>query len=142
VFFRNGAIRMADITDGSSSTLLVGERSSNLSNATWVSGTAGQNCTRPGWALKQCVPNTFSLILSHTGPSPADPGRGLPADTRVQPPSAPDAGPDGYWARHPGGCNFLLCDGSVRFVKSTISPAVFSGLATRAGAEPVGDGGW
>jgi prepilin-type processing-associated H-X9-DG protein len=34
---------------------------------------------------------------------------------------------------HPGGCNASMADGSVRFIKETIDPAVFRALLTRAG---------
>jgi len=53
-------------------------------------------------------------------------------------PTNPKAGVDDFHSRHPGGCNFLFCDGSVRFVKETINPPVFSFLATRAGGELIG----
>ncbi len=142
VFCRNSAIRLDDISDGSSATLLVGEHSTKLSNATWVGGVGGQNCTPPGWPNPLCLANVFSLILSRTGPSPANPSLGVPADPRVQPPNAPDAGPDGYWSLHPGGADFLFCDGTVRFVKSTISWQAFSSLATRAGGEAIGSDAW
>jgi prepilin-type processing-associated H-X9-DG protein len=33
---------------------------------------------------------------------------------------------------HPGGGNFLFCDGSVKFIKQTISFPVYQGLSTRA----------
>lgn len=38
---------------------------------------------------------------------------------------------------HPGGVNVLFCDGHVQFVKNTIAPATWRGLATRAGGEVV-----
>lgn len=34
---------------------------------------------------------------------------------------------------HPGGCNMGFCDGSVRFIRSTIDGTVYSKLITRAG---------
>ncbi len=39
---------------------------------------------------------------------------------------------------HPGGVNVLFCDGGVRSIKSTISPAPWQSFATRAGGEIVG----
>jgi prepilin-type N-terminal cleavage/methylation domain-containing protein/prepilin-type processing-associated H-X9-DG protein len=42
-------------------------------------------------------------------------------------------------SNHPGGVNLLLCDGSVRFVSNTVNLATWRALATRSGAEVVGD---
>ncbi|RUL88783.1 DUF1559 domain-containing protein [Tautonia sociabilis] len=41
-------------------------------------------------------------------------------------------------SRHPGGVNALLGDGSVRFVRDTITPATWRALATRKGGEVIG----
>jgi prepilin-type processing-associated H-X9-DG protein len=38
---------------------------------------------------------------------------------------------------HPGGVNVTLLDGSVRFIKSTISPPTWWALATKSGGEVV-----
>ena len=48
------------------------------------------------------------------------------------------AGADGFASPHPGGCQFLLCDGSVRFVKETLAQQVFRASASRAGGEVIG----
>ena len=38
-------------------------------------------------------------------------------------------------SRHPGGSNVALCDGSVKFIKSSISPQSWQALGTRNGGE-------
>ena len=75
------------------------------------------------------------MVLGRTGPS-SDIifGDAPTGDT----PNSPGAGADGFWSMHPGGCNFLLCDGSVRFLKESVEPNLFRVMATRAGGEAIG----
>ena len=40
--------------------------------------------------------------------------------------------PEGFGSRNPGGANFLLADGSVKFLKDTIDPGVLKALGTPA----------
>jgi prepilin-type N-terminal cleavage/methylation domain-containing protein/prepilin-type processing-associated H-X9-DG protein len=130
VFFRNSRIGVREITDGTSTTLMAGERSQNVAGATWVGMVpGGLSCNNPRWPVQDCEASNV-LILGHTGPSPDE--------TWIDVPNNPKAGSDDFHSLHPGGCNFLFCDGSVRFIKNTINPQAFSNLATRAGGEVVG----
>ncbi len=47
----------------------------------------------------------------------------------------------GAGSKHPGGFNALFGDGSVRFIKMSISPQLFRGLITRSGGENIAPGG-
>ncbi len=46
-------------------------------------------------------------------------------------------GPDGFGGYHAGGCVFLFCDGSVRFISENIDETVMEGLTTISGGEVI-----
>jgi prepilin-type N-terminal cleavage/methylation domain-containing protein/prepilin-type processing-associated H-X9-DG protein len=130
ILFRNSRIRFRDVTDGLGQTLLVGERSRNLADATWVGAIpSGHVCTNPNWPVRDCATSNV-MVMANTGPWPDEPW--------VNVPNHKDSKADDYWSLHPGGCNFLLGDGAVRFIKESVNPTVFSALASRAGGEVVG----
>ncbi len=76
VFFRNSAIRAADIVDGRTSTLAVGERAHRLNwgrgGATWVGSVVRARLTTCGTPDPDAVGDCFTedpsgLVLGHTG---------------------------------------------------------------------------
>jgi prepilin-type N-terminal cleavage/methylation domain-containing protein/prepilin-type processing-associated H-X9-DG protein len=125
LFFRNRSVKIAQITDGTSQTFAVGERSQNLSRATWTGAVTNAAVPLVGLQAEAGLDpeGGGALVLSHTGE-----GHG---------PNSPSglAHSDQYWSLHPGGANFLFSDGTVRFVKEQVGFSVFQALATRAGGE-------
>ena len=120
VFFLNSRIRYEDLADGSSQTLFIGEKITSGSELGWASGTSA-TLRNTGWKI-----NGGSVV-------PLIP-TGVPTD-----PAATSLPGGGYASRHPGGSNFTLGDGSIRFLKSTISPMILSRLANRADGNPISD---
>ena len=140
VLYPPSRVALGDVGDGTSATMMVGERvraTSPKRPGRAPSGaipTPAPLCTKEGWPVKSCVGLMF-LLMGRTGPSSDIVSGSIPGGNT---PNHPGAGADGFWSRHPGGCQFLLCDGSVRFMKETLAPQVFRALASRAGGEAVG----
>jgi prepilin-type N-terminal cleavage/methylation domain-containing protein/prepilin-type processing-associated H-X9-DG protein len=130
-FYRNSRIRVAQVRDGLSNTVFLGEKSSILCDSTWV-GVVPYSCTpqRPRWPSD---PNSGgNLVAAHSGPDVRD-----HPNVIIHAPNHPFGHTDEMFAEHPGGANVLLGDGSVRFVKETIHPMTWVALSTRAGGEVI-----
>lgn len=130
-FYRNSRIRAADVKDGLSNTVFLGEKSSVLCDSTWV-GVVPYACTppRPRWPSD---PNSGgNLVGAHSGPDVRDHPTVI-----IHAPNHPFGHTDEMYSEHPGGSNILLGDGSVRFVRETIYPYTWVALSTRHGGEVI-----
>ncbi len=139
VFWRNSRTRMADVLDGTTNTILAGERSGNHSPSTWTGAVPGGRC--PAWmAAMPAAPNSAppgpaydnadfaeALVLAHCNA------------THVPNADIPIFDPDTFYSFHPAGANFVLCDGSVKFISSSVNGSVYQSMSTIAGGEAYGE---
>lgn len=124
VFFRNSNIGLKDIQDGSSSTLLIGERTHHTCEATWVGSVTGARIyPPPGSPVRPFIQHASGMTLGHTVEGP---------------PNAPGTECNNFSSRHTGGAHFAFADGHVQFIGSNLSRALFQALSTRAGSESIG----
>lgn len=128
VLFLNSAIRISDVTDGTSNTLAAGERppssdglfgwwyaahgQANSGSADMVIGCREMNVTS---TRMNCPPGPYHFEAGHSA-NPCDVFH--------------------YWSQHPGGANFLWCDGSARFLTYAADDILLQ-LSTRAGGETI-----
>lgn len=113
VFFTLSSVRIQQILDGSSQTMLIGER--GLPNdLVW------------GWVI--CGGNEYDHYLStFRGLSP---GKNAPFTDGVI---------EHYWSWHPGGALFLFGDGHVQLLSYSMDFSTFRQLSTIAGGEVPGE---
>ena len=126
VFFLNSSVRYEQITDGSSHTIFVGEKilelgaDGQVSSLGWMSGTRAS--------------------LRNTSRRPNDGRQRRNDDQDAAPRKAPaPTFVGGFSSHHVGGANFVLGDGSVRFISESINVELFQLLGHRADGMLVGE---
>jgi prepilin-type N-terminal cleavage/methylation domain-containing protein/prepilin-type processing-associated H-X9-DG protein len=127
IFSREVPVRIGDITDGTSQTMMVGERSFRWCQATWVgSVTNASMVPPPGSPAPPGYWNSSGFILGHTFEGTGGPGS---AGTEV----------NGFSSQHLQGSNFVFADGSVHFIRTSLNHQIYEALSTKAGGETIGD---
>jgi len=134
IFFLDSHVRLADVTDGSSSTLLFGERFHHDPEFDLL-----QPVVLPGrvpmaelgkWGFVAGV-GAMAHVTLHTAAKinyQAPPGADL---------LAMQSRTCAFGSGHPGGANFAFADGSARFVAEDLPLEQLQELSTRAGEEVV-----
>jgi prepilin-type N-terminal cleavage/methylation domain-containing protein len=122
---RNVGTKMRDVTDGTSNTIMVGERASksktnvNDSYTHWV-GVSEGNTDNSG----------FKGALELAGTT------GYAMNT---PQAASWMFQSWFSSAHVGGAHFIMGDGSIRFVSENVDLNLYKGLSTFGGGEVVGE---
>ncbi len=120
IFYVNSGLGLQNVVDGTSQTLLHGERSVQLGQATWVGVHWAESLN--GIQFDSTLISRSSVDTLVLGSSHVLPNR---RDSRA------------FGSRHIGGCNMGRVDGSAFFVSNTIDLSPWRAMATISGGEIV-----
>ena len=114
--------RMANITDGTSTTLMVGERTTRTRPArgTFWADSFNLYSVSAAWSHSVTLLDDYDACVA------------LESDT-------PNRCKYGWGSPHAGGINFAFCDGSVRSIQRSIDMQIFQDMATIGGGEVIPD---
>jgi prepilin-type processing-associated H-X9-DG protein len=135
VMYLNSSVRFSDISDGTSSTLLLGERNrlDPVLDAIPAYAATGPNYLEQlsGWAWTSNQPGAYYL-------------GGALSQLNYQVPQGTTSDPTGtyltlrlnsYGSNHTQGANFCFADGSVRILNQEVPVTILAALSTRANNE-------
>jgi prepilin-type N-terminal cleavage/methylation domain-containing protein len=127
VLFRNSNVRIADVSDGTSTTIAIGERPALFTQTPWAGVMTGGACwTTPGAPVVRSTREpSMIMTMAQAGAHTLLNNRSEPYD---------------FFSPHPQLVQFVFADGSVRPLNAGVDLAVFQALASRNGGEPLGGG--
>jgi prepilin-type N-terminal cleavage/methylation domain-containing protein/prepilin-type processing-associated H-X9-DG protein len=154
MFGPEASVRIANVTDGTSNTFFFGEQTQ------FTNEPAGSNFwfnmitlqfQGPPWTGNSVWPNdgrvtsgAFTIAKLNSPPDTIgnlmaqyNSPTGVPTWPLSQDPLFQNLGQIAFHSLHPGGANFSMADGSVRFVKNSINIQAYRAFGTRAGGEVV-----
>ena len=136
--YRNSKVTYAAVSDGLSNTVVAGEKTAFLADASWVGIIPGYRhfaynafASAGTGGLGVNYDYASAILAAHSGPSLYE------SPVVIHPPNSPLGHTDEMYSLHPGGGNVLLGDGSVRFVKQSINLLAWQALSSRANGEVI-----
>lgn len=129
-------VRIAMITDGTSSTLLLGEKyHQDEFFDSWTSGNSGMKMHQvSAWAWSGGMKGAAHVFCSSAVPINSSAASFTASANDI---GAQDRRFNAWGSGHVGGVCFAFCDGSVRFFSDSLDLVTLARLSTRAGEEVV-----
>ena len=137
VFFLNSEIRFADIQDGASATVLVGE--SIPDQELFGVDYSGHLQKVDHWFIGSAELRTYSTIGAGSAEnSECLASTACPMNSLFVPESPINDKELSYGSAHPQGANISFVDGHIQFINENVDPRIWSAIGSRNGRESVG----